>query len=246
MQTIRYIMSGAAGLLLLNSCVKDELYKTPHPDKGRITITADWSHRSTDCPLPEEYVLLHSCCEVTALKVPADREFCHPSLFEPNSHTLIAWNEADGITIDHTTAHINTVEGDLLESLPGYLLTEAQNINVIKDDTLEVEIYMKQKTRDLLFELTVKEGDPNRISNITGTLSGIVGSFDLSSQRICGEAMNTSFPFARTNDKVTAHTRLLGTTGLKQSLRIDLTFTDGSSQTIENDLTDPHHRKPLH
>ena len=55
MQTIRYIMSGVAGLLLLNSCVKDELYKTPHPDKGRITITADWSHRSTDCPLPEEY-----------------------------------------------------------------------------------------------------------------------------------------------------------------------------------------------
>ena len=125
-----------------------------------------------------------------------------------------------------------------MESLPGYLLTETQNINVIKDDTLEVEIYMKQKTRDLLFELTVKEGDPDRISNITGTLSGIAGSFDLSSQRICGEAMNTSFPFARTNDKITAHTRLLGTTGLKQSLRIDLTFTDGSSQTIENDLTD--------
>lgn len=97
---------------------------------------------------------------------------------------------------------------------------------------------MKQKTRDLLFELTVKEGDPDRISNITGTLSGIAGSFDLSSQRICSEAMNTSFPFARTNDKITAHTRLLGTTGLKQSLRIDLTFTDGSSQTIENDLTD--------
>lgn len=137
MQTIRYIMSGAAGLLLLNSCVKDELYKTPHPDKGRITITADWSHRSTDCPLPEEYVLLHSCCEGTALKAPADREFCHPSLFEPNSHTLIAWNEADRITIDHTTAHINTVERGLLESLPGYLLTETQNINVIKDDTLE-------------------------------------------------------------------------------------------------------------
>lgn len=54
-----------------------------------------------------------------------------------------------------------------MESLPGYLLTETQNINVIKDDTLEVEIYMKQKTRDLLFELTVKEGDPDRISNIT-------------------------------------------------------------------------------
>ena len=118
MQTIRYIMSGVAGLLLLNSCVKDELYKTPHPDKGRITITADWSHRSTDCPLPEEYVLQHSCCEGKALKAPVDREFCHPSLFEPKSHTLIAWNEAEGITIDHTTAHINTVERVLLESLP--------------------------------------------------------------------------------------------------------------------------------
>ena len=32
----------AALLLAATSCVKDELHDTPHPDTGKITVTADW------------------------------------------------------------------------------------------------------------------------------------------------------------------------------------------------------------
>ena len=45
MKTTRYIpiMAAAAGLLLTASCVKNTLYNTPHPDYGKIAVTADWS-----------------------------------------------------------------------------------------------------------------------------------------------------------------------------------------------------------
>ena len=35
----------AALLLSTTSCVKDELHDTPHPDYGKITVTADWTDR---------------------------------------------------------------------------------------------------------------------------------------------------------------------------------------------------------
>ena len=38
MKAKRTIIIGMAALLL-SSCVKDELYNTPHPDKGAVTIS---------------------------------------------------------------------------------------------------------------------------------------------------------------------------------------------------------------
>ena len=38
-------MVGMAAAVLLSSCVKDTLYDTPHPDYGKIAVTADWSAR---------------------------------------------------------------------------------------------------------------------------------------------------------------------------------------------------------
>ena len=34
--------------LSFTSCVKDELSNTPHPDKGAVIVTTDWSAKSTD------------------------------------------------------------------------------------------------------------------------------------------------------------------------------------------------------
>ena len=34
-------------LLAATSCMKDELHDTPHPDTGKITVTADWTDRAT-------------------------------------------------------------------------------------------------------------------------------------------------------------------------------------------------------
>ena len=44
MKARQYIyMMGMTAAVLLSSCVKDTLYDTPHPDYGKITVTADWS-----------------------------------------------------------------------------------------------------------------------------------------------------------------------------------------------------------
>ena len=46
MKARQYInMMGMAAAVLLSSCVKDTLYDTPHPDYGKIAVTADWSAR---------------------------------------------------------------------------------------------------------------------------------------------------------------------------------------------------------
>ena len=41
----KYPLFAAAAVLLATSCVKDELHDTPHPDTGKITVTADWTDR---------------------------------------------------------------------------------------------------------------------------------------------------------------------------------------------------------
>ena len=44
MKARQYIyMMGMTAAVLLSSCVKDTLYDTPHPDYGKIAVTADWS-----------------------------------------------------------------------------------------------------------------------------------------------------------------------------------------------------------
>ena len=54
----------AALLLAATSCVKDELHDTPHPDTGKITVTADWTDRGENDPcagLPLRAGQLHPC-----------------------------------------------------------------------------------------------------------------------------------------------------------------------------------------
>ena len=45
-------MMGMAAAVLLSSCVKDTLYDTPHPDHGKIAVTADWSARGEGIDIP--------------------------------------------------------------------------------------------------------------------------------------------------------------------------------------------------
>lgn len=43
--------------LFLAGCdVKDPIYNTPHPDKGAIVITADWTRRGEGIAAPAEYI----------------------------------------------------------------------------------------------------------------------------------------------------------------------------------------------
>ena len=106
------------------------------------------------------------------------------------------------------------------------------------DDTLRMNLDVTQRVRDLHIELTVTEGDPERIAAIAGTLSGVAEAFDLRNETLYGEAVSTRPTFTRSGDKVSADLRLLGVLGDAQTLTLVLTFTDGRTLTVESDMTE--------
>ena len=92
----------AALLLAATSCVKDELHDTPHPDTGKVTVTADWSDRGEGVDIPAEWTVTmggYTGTETGATHAP-------DYLFAPGSYTLAAYNTPENITISGTTATV--------------------------------------------------------------------------------------------------------------------------------------------
>ena len=229
------IFALAAVMLSLTSCVKDELFNTPHPDKGAVILTADWSERSSVCAAPTEYTLYHTCCETASCTMDGTTSGCVPSLFAEGTHTLVAHNTADKITIDGLTATVATVKEGHIDPMPGYLLTAVQKADIVKDDTVCVTLSMRQHVRDMHIELTVTEGDPGQIESVTGTLTGVATSFDLAEQKLTGTEASALLTFSRSGNKLTADARLLGFAGTTPSFTLEVRFTDGRTQTVRND-----------
>ena len=108
MKARQYIyMMGMAAAVLLSSCVKDTLYDTPHPDYGKIAVTADWSARGEGINIPATWTV--SMGDYTGTETSATHAPDH--LFAPGSYTLAVWNPAEGITVNGTTATIAAATG---------------------------------------------------------------------------------------------------------------------------------------
>ena len=216
---------------LLASCVKDELHNTPHPDQGVVSVSVDYPQGTED-----DYTV-----EVDGQPLDGGDNASNP--LTPGEHTVLVYNTPEGFTVTDGIAYVERVDGtraltDLIDPLPETLYSGTKTVTVVADDTLHLDLSVAQRTRDLRLELTVTEGDPERIAAITGTLSGVAGAYDLRSETLHGEAVSTAPVFTRNGDKIEADLRLLGTMGEAQVLTLTLTFTDGQTQTTESDLTE--------
>ena len=227
-------MIGMAAMLL-SSCVKDELYNTPHPDKGAVTISL------TGWTADDDYVLDMDgkTADITC------SPFVYPDLLLPGAHSLVLYNRAEGFTFDGRMAYVNTrddkirADGATIIPLPGYLKTISQEIAVVADDTLRITPSPQQRVRDLHIEFTVTQGRPELIQDVTGTLGGIAGAFDMETEQTTGEPASAIVTFTRDSDKLTADARLLGTMGAVQTLVLDIAFVDGGRiLRTEVDLTE--------
>ena len=227
------MMYGAISALLLASCVKDEVYNTPHPDKGAVSIHVNLPQGTGDYTV-----------EIDGQSVQVSgATIVYPTLLSPGEHNLLMYNHPDGLTIVDGIAHVNAKpatksNGNTLLPMPGCLYSASTKCTVTADDTVRIELDPLRRMRDLHFELTVTEGDPERIASVEGVLSGIAGTYTLATESPGGEPMTTAPAFTRDGNRVTADARLLGTAGEAQSLVLTLRFTDGEVQTIENDLTE--------
>lgn len=220
--------------MMFSGCVKDELYDTPHPDKGAVVLYMDGLPGGNGYTVDID----GQTFETTG------STFTVPALFEPGTRTVTVYNRPEGFSVEGLIARVaplgaaaRSADG-LIHPLPGYLYSGTRQIEVVADDSLKMEMSVSRRVRDLLLELTVTEGDPERIASVKGTISGIAGAFDLAAQKTTGEAVSTVVEFTLAGDKLTADARLLGVTGDRQTLVIDIVFTDGRTQTTESDLTE--------
>lgn len=233
-------------LLLLVSCVKDDLYNTPHPDKGAVKITTDWSRASSDAVLPQSYVLRIGTQEQTV----SGEVNAFNTLFEPGSQDLLVYHQAEGITLTDHTATINTLADGILNPMPGYLFSGAAELEIVKDDTLQVIVKMEQRIRSLTLALKLNPGDEERIAMTTATLTGIASAIDLRDGTITAAEGQTTVPtfVLGTNGQrmrsagepaLVGTLRLMGImTGEQQVLTLKITLTDGSVQTFTADLSE--------
>lgn len=225
-------------LFSLGGCVKDELHDTPHPDKGVVAV-------AIDVPQGDEEEEGAYTVEIDGTTVDGkEGHYTVSDPLPPGEYTVLAYNTPQGFTVTDGIARVERTDGtvraltDFINPLPDYLYSGTERITVVADDTLRMNLDVTQRVRDLHIELTVTEGDPERIASVTGTLAGVAEAYDLRNETLYGEAVSTRPTFTRSGDKVSADLRLLGVLGDVQTLTLVLTFTDGQTQTVESDLTE--------
>ena len=246
-----YIMWAAAGVLLA-SCVKDELYNTPHPDKGAVQVTTDWTGCSSDAVLPADYILRIGSEEQTVARsssAEGSEATAFKSLLLPETQSLLVYHQAEGVTVSGTTATVNTLEDGTLNPMPGFLFSASKELEIQKDDTLKVTVPMMQRIRTLALTLKLKPGDEQLITETAATLTGIASSVDLATGSLTAAEGKTVAPIftmgtgggetrAAGDPILTASLRLPGVmTGEKQELTLAVTLTDGTVQNVVTDLT---------
>ena len=215
MKARQYInMMGMAAAVLLSSCVKDTLYDTPHPDYGKIAVTADWSARGEGVDIPASWHIVMG--DYTGTETSATHTPDH--LFAPGSYTLAVYNPANDITVSGATAAVvqEAGNGAYISNTPGWLFTSVQEVEIEADTDYSLTAVMQQQVRELTLMIEPAGDAADRIESIGGTLSGAAGT---------GKWMAT--------------VRLLGIAGDAQRLTATLTYTDGNPQptSLNSDLT---------
>lgn len=236
----------ALAILQLTGCAKDDRHNTPHPDRGAVRITTDWSGRSSDASVPGSHTLRIGAesQEVTG------ETNTFKSLLAPGSYRLLAYNTPEGVSITGNTATVDTKDDGTLTPQPGYLFSATKELDVEADDTLKVTLPMQQHIRSLTLTLELAEGDKERIAGTTATLTGIAHSLDLTTgEQNVGQTGRTVAPEfklstvtptrAEGKPALAALLRLMGViTGERQTLTLTVSLKDGSVQTLVTDLTD--------
>ena len=239
--TTRYTTTilSLALLLTLGGCVKDELHDTPHPDTGKVTVTADWTDRGEGVDIPAEWTVTMG--DYTGTET---GETHAPNyLFNPGSYTLAVYNPADGITVSGTTAAVAAADGGFIVNTPGWLFTSVQEVAIEADTDYELTAVMHQQVRQLTLVIEPTGDAADRIESIGGTLSGAAGTLDFATGTH-GTPSEVELHFTKITSgddagKWMATVRLLGIAGDAQRLTATLTYTDGNPQptSLNSDLT---------
>ncbi|MCD8275966.1 MAG: hypothetical protein LUC96_13470 [Alistipes sp.] len=240
-----YVIAAILGTAAITSCVKDDLYNTPHPEHGKVTVTADWSDRGDGIAVPEKWVV--NIGEYTGEETAGTHSPDY--LFEPDEYRMTAYSPAEGITVSGTTATVSPAPdngdspGSFVSNAPGWMFTHVQDIVIEKDRDHVFTARMAQQVRQLTLVIAPSGDAKDRIESMEGTLSGVAGTFDMATGEH-GTPSDVKLSFTKITGgddagKWTATIRLLGIAGRVQKLSGTILFTGGNPQPVrlESDLT---------
>lgn len=220
--------------VLFTGCYKVDIYNTEHPKTGKLTLITDWTNRTDGAAIPASYTaeLVAPATKASLTGTIAE----YPSLLVPGTYTLYLYNTTDEIVVNGTTATVAVV-GSGIAPQPGCVFWSVATENIEADKDYSTTVVMQQITRQLLFDLTITEGDPTRITSITATFYGVAGAWNCETDMPIGEPTVTIPVFARAEKRLTAMVQLLGVVGKTQILTLNLVFNDGHVQQIVTDLS---------
>lgn len=222
---------GLGGLLLLSSCTRVDL---EDPLKGKMTLTTDWSKRTSGIEQPASYTV-----KLGEQTLTFDNSSNLLPQLATGTYPILIYNAAENISVDGATATVNTV-GDAVAPLPGYLFTASTQAVYadFKEETITVQ--MQQQIRQLTITLKPTGGTIDKISNITASLSGVAGAWDFKENKPTGNSVSVPLNFIKKEDGTwQIIVRLLGITSSQQQLTGTVFFEGGEPAdiTLDSDLS---------
>lgn len=242
----KVVILTAALALSLTSCVKDELFNTPHPDHGKVTVTADWTARGEGISVPEKWTV--NIGDYTGEETGATHSPDY--LFTPGDYRIIVYNPAADITVSGTKATVSPASGNwdgvgsFISGTPGVLFTHVQDVVIEKDREYSFTAMMRQQVRRLTLVIEPTGDAADRIESIEGYLNGAAGTLDFA-EDTHGTPSNVELHFTKITEgadagKWSATVELLGTAGTGQRLTAQMHFADNNPKavTFSSDLTE--------
>lgn len=223
--------------MLFTACnVKDPIHETDHPDKARVTLSADWTGIDPNLTKPAKYTAVVNGTEYKDIPTVTE-SYTFPDI-APGSYAAYLYNETEGISMSGTTAAATYTSTPL-----DWLFTGKLSETVEADRDYEFTVPIKQHVRELTLIIEPTGGTADNIEGITATLGGVAGTLDFSADTH-GAATNAPLAFSKITNgtdagKWMATVRLLGVTGAEQKLTGTITYVGGTpaATPLESDLT---------
>ena len=232
---------GAAAMMLTACDVKDPIYETDHPGQGKITLTTDWTNRTTGVEVPASYTV--KVGEYSATVNGATNTI--NNMFAPDTYRAYIYNTTEGIDVNGSAATVIAATaptgqtGAFINNSPGWFFSSALDAKIEADKHHDFTAVMRQQVVELSFTVTPSGGTADRIESITGVLGGVAGAMDIDTGERSA-ASSAAMNFAKQPDGTWKATiRLLGIVGNAQPLTTTVKFTGGNPADVE-DTTDIH------
>lgn len=212
---------------LLTACdVKDPIYNTSHPEKGQVTITADWSGIGEGVTAPDSYTVWVNDRSFTVGGATQPMTMQRSSftaisatpplnlLLEPGKYHMRVYNTPEHITVNGATATVapdNTAgegSGLYLSPTPGWFFAGATDFVIEKDTDYDFTIGVEKDTDHgltceveqhvgvLTLIIEPTGGTADQIKSIVGYLSDVASSLDFE-KGMFSAPMNVALTFSK-------------------------------------------------